>query len=45
MVSQVLLARKSGASDQEIEKRMGLRAGVVSRLGKNGVVEAIPLGE
>ncbi|KAE9969481.1 hypothetical protein EG328_006844 [Venturia inaequalis] len=45
MVSQVLLARRSGASDQEIEKRMGLRAGVVERLGKHGVVEAIPLGE
>lgn len=45
MVSQVLMARKSGASDQEIERKMGLRAGVVGRLGKIGVVEAIPLGE
>ncbi|TID22726.1 Aspartate-tRNA ligase [Venturia nashicola] len=45
MVSQVLLARKRGAPDQEIEKRMGLRAGIVGRLGKNGVVEAISLGE
>ncbi|QDS68884.1 hypothetical protein FKW77_007656 [Venturia effusa] len=45
MISQVLLARRNGASDQEIEKRMGLKPGIVARLGRNGVVEAIPLGE
>jgi hypothetical protein len=45
IISQVLMARKNGVSDEEIEKRMGLRSGVVGRLGKKGVVEAIPLGE
>lgn len=45
MISQVLVAKKNGVADQEIEKRMGLRSGVVGRLGTKGVVEAIPLGE
>jgi len=45
MVSQVLMARKKGIPDQEIEKQMGLKSGVVGRLGIKGVVEAIPLGE
>lgn len=40
-IRRVLLLRQQGAGDSEIEERFGLRAGVVRRLGRPGVVEAV----
>lgn len=40
-IRRVLLMRQQGATDGDIEKRFHLRPGVVRRLGKPGVVEAV----
>jgi hypothetical protein len=40
-IRRVLLLRQQGVGDGEIEKRFGLRSGVVRRLGPPEVVEAV----
>ena len=40
-IRRVLLMRRQGRSDGEIEERFHLRPGVVGRLGPRGVVEAV----
>jgi len=37
-IRQVLVQRERGRGGKEIEREMGLRAGVVGRLGRRGVV-------